>query len=225
MKLYFKPCIFFILVSCSIFPIKVLANPENASEVDKEFWLELGVSKKISSKASVALWGDALNEIVPRLKNYDNYLEGSFKYQINPAFCVEALYRQEYSNEDGGTVVVEKRPQARAGYLFSLGNWSFRNRHQYEWRFIDDCAVKYRYRTDLRIKSPITFSKLNFVPYLQEEIFITDVKFKRSRCYLGMSGQLKQIYPAIYLVWQADRNTPDWDQKIGLGFSVEFKLY
>lgn len=222
----FKRIALILWVPFLIFPFNLSANSEGEelSKMGRELWLEVGLSKDITKKLTAAFWANSLNQMNPDLNNYDNFLEGSLKYQINSRFSIEGLYRQEYSKEVVGPVVTEWRPQVRGAYSFHVGNWSFRNRHRYEWRFIDQLPMKNRYRTDLRIKAPVKFSNLNFVPYLQEEIFVADEKLKRSRCYLGLMGQLKWLSPSLYLVLQSDRNTPAWDQLMGLGFAMEFSL-
>lgn len=200
-------------------------QPDNSkTQTDNEVWMELGVVKHFNKHFSAGVLLNSLNKLGDSFHNYDNFVEGAIKYQLGQAIAIEGLYRQEYSTTIEGTQEVERRPQIRGSYSFKLGNWSFRNRHRYEWRFIDDHAMKNRYRTDFRVKPPVKFSPLELVPYFQPEMFFSNQTFNRSRCYLGFAGQIKSLFPSFYLVRQSDRKTNNWVQKYAVGFALDFIL-
>lgn len=223
MKCFRKYISVLLFLSIVSFPaISIFAN-EPSSKVAKELWLELGVSKSISTKTTLALWGNVLNKLSPQFLNYDNYLEGSIKYQLRPVISVEALYRQEWTKEALSTAH-EKRPTARIGFSFTLGEWLIRNRHQCEWRFIDNNPLKYRYRTDLRIIVPYQFSNAHLTPYMQEELFVSDAQIKRSRCYIGLMGHTHPLNPTFYILWQSDKSLPRWHNMLAVGAMLEIKL-
>ncbi|MDP4184801.1 MAG: DUF2490 domain-containing protein [Bacteroidota bacterium] len=215
---------FILILLGSTFSLARPVVDDDPKEIGKELWLEFGLSKKFTSQFSSVVLFNSLNQLNSSFKNYDNYIEGILKYKLDKSYALELLYRQEYSKEDDGTDVIEKRPQIRAGYTFDLASWNFRNRYKYELRLFENGLVKHRYRTDFQIKAPWTFSSFHFGPYMNEELSVSSGELSMSRCYLGLSGGNNQYSRSLYLVWQMNREKFGWSNMLGAGISWEICL-
>lgn len=131
-------------------------------------------------------------------------------------------YKQEYV-EIFNHWRAEYRPMLHLYYKKSWGNFSFRDRSRWEFRFINDQLIN-RYRNQLQL----TFNKFKvFTPYVSTEFsfYFNELGYSRQRNILGTIIHINSVNINLFLGHQLNEDLPGlWTTKfmLGTGFSYKF---
>jgi len=131
-------------------------------------------------------------------------------------------YKQEYV-EIFNHWRAEYRPMLHLYYKKSWGNFSFRDRSRWEFRFINDQLIN-RYRNQLQL----TFNKFKvFTPYVSTEFsfYFNELGYSRQRNIVGSFIHINSVNINLFLGHQLNEDLPGlWTTKfmLGTGFSYKF---
>lgn len=192
-----------------------------------ELWQEAYLYKELDSKLSFAFLFNNMSR--HNIGIYDWFLEGSIRYKLKPWFKLETMLRQEYYKINQ-LWVYETRPMLRLSFSKKSGIWNVRNRHRMEARFFQFGHSRFRYRSDVKLKLSVNWTKLKLNPYMQEEMFIADNRLSRIRSYIGFQGNCGWFEPGFYFLIQSnglDVNkwiSQDWYHRGIIGLVCGIKL-
>ena len=208
-----------VIIIWSAFGKPALINAESGGF--DQIWQEFYISTTLSKNISAGLLFNTLYN--SELRNYDRFIEGSFKYQLKEWLRLEALYRYE-NYVDSEIWTYEKRPSVRFVMQKNIEKWSFTYRNRFEMRYFEKYDSEFRYRTDFKVMPEINLTSWQLNPYLLEEVFVGKGEFSRVRSYLGIQGKKKWFEPGIYLLVQSDKNSRSWTNALigGIVLGVKF---
>ena len=131
-------------------------------------------------------------------------------------------YKQEYV-EFPAHWRAEYRPMLHLYYNKSFGNFSFRDRSRWEFRFFDGELVN-RYRNQLQL----TYKKFKVVnPYISTEFsfYFNKLDYTRQRTIMGSFIHVKNVNFNLFLAHQVNEDYPDiWKHKFILGTGMSYKF-
>lgn len=207
--------------SIGLLLILMSVNLVSVAQSDRhEFWATISVSKSVSDKWKVNMVANSQNRL--DYGSYVNFLQAGLTYKINSHLYASGQYRVEVDKKSSGWVT-ENRYQAIVGYKWNLGKWKMRNRYRLEFRKFTNKELKYRHRTDLNIKVPVTLFN-HFDPYINSELFVVDKEIVRTRNYFGVTVKSKKVVPSFYFLWQTDKRSWGHQNAYALGVKVDVKL-
>lgn len=208
-----------VFILCFLFSNRVSANDRFSEQ--REFWQELYLYHPLGEKFTAGILFNNLYNT--SWGNYDWFLQGILKYDLNSFFYIEGMFRQEYYKL-GDIWTHESRPMIRIAGKTKLGNWKIRNRHRIEMRMFEFGHTQFRYRTDLRVKPDWDFTAMNLNPYFTEEIFVNSNRLSRVRSYLGIQGKKGRFEPAAFLLIQSRNLVSEWRHILIGGISLEIEI-
>lgn len=222
-------CLLLFLISVLSIGTALAADEGNEGEDNEksssELWQELYIKSPIYKKLTGSILINTLYKTETGL--YDYFIEPNIKYTINSRVALEAFYRHEWYIDDGEWVV-EKRVQQRISLSWRAGNWSIRNRHRLEERFVDNSDMKFRYRLDLKVSAPSIIKKGSLRPYILEELFFDSGGMGRVRNYLGVDytpSESSNFSYQLYGLIQMNRiEKSNFDIIKAAGLAIEYRL-
>ena len=101
------------------------------------------------------------------------------------------------------------------------------DRSRFEFRFPEDQEFVTRYRNRLTVTSPVTFTPLQILPYVAEEVFVSSdgQGFNQQRLYGGVFIPLhEKVRLELFYIWKLDKSDDDWHDTNVLGSWVYFQF-
>jgi hypothetical protein len=131
-------------------------------------------------------------------------------------------YKQEYVEFSTGWRA-EYRPMLHLYYNKSWGNFSFRDRSRWEFRFYDGELIN-RYRNQVQLM----YKKFNvFSPYVSTEFsfYFNELGYSRQRTILGSFIHVKSVNFNLFFGHQLNEDFPGlWTNKFMLGTGLSYKF-
>lgn len=116
----------------------------------------------------------------------------------------------------------EYRPFADLFYKKKLGNWEFKDRNRWEFRFMDGDLVN-RYRNQIQF----SYKKYKITPYVSTEFFVGIDKsgYSRQRTMVGTNIPVKKLNFNLFLANQlSETDSGTWSGKIMMGTSAIYSF-
>lgn len=151
-----------------------------------------------------------------------NHTQLSLDFPSQHAFSFGIGYKQEYV-EFPNHWRAEYRPMLHLYYQKTLGNFVFRDRSRWEFRFFDGELIN-RYRNQIQL-SYSNFEK--FTPFVSTEFsfYFNEYNYSRQRTILGANVPLKKINLSIWTAHQINEDLPrQWSSKFILGTGVFYNF-
>jgi len=190
-----------------------------ASEVkaqDYEIWATLKVGVKLNDKWRIEAEGeDRYNLDAGNIRYFHHEL--GFLYLINDKFRVGLFYRDIYENKND---IITRVLAPHADVIYNNSGFKFRTRLEYIVKY-EDYENKFRLR--IRPGYQTSFWK-NFNPFIQDEIFLTDVdELAKNRLNIGISIKLwKFVFQPGYLLETSHKDL--WTNRNILWINTKIKL-
>ena len=146
------------------------------------------------------------------------YLDGNVGYDLGDGWAIEGGYRHAWL-EIGDDWRDEYRPSAILSYRTMLGDWSFSNRHRFEYRMFESGSQaddRLRYRNETRLIAPWEISPLKAKFFVEEEFFyeFTDAGFNFNWLTYGLRWQLHDgVIAKLGYRWQAFEFDNEWSHR------------
>lgn len=191
---------------------------------DFQLWNTDVEELKVNQDSKIALeqefrWGGDAGEFY-----YQHYDIGYF-YNLMKYFNIGGGYRHILSLQTGKWKI-ENEPYVTATLVWELAGCKFEDRNRMEYRHFDYQADAWRYRNKFTIKLPCKFTKLEFQPFVSDEIFVRfggTNQFSQNRVSAGLGINLaKNVKTEIYyLLDSAKNNKGKWIDANVLGTKVK----
>ena len=118
----------------------------------------------------------------------------------------------------------ENRPHLNFALKLISGKLNLNNRGRFEYRNREDADNFWRYRNKFTLKFPCKFTRLEFQPYLADEIFVDfdQQELNRNRLYAGFYMKLlKSLKGEIFYLWQSSKKSGEWTNYQILGTKLK----
>jgi hypothetical protein len=134
-------------------------------------------------------------------------------------------YKATFAKDDDDWLV-EDRPLLNLIVKTSLRDWGVLSRSRFEYRIPQDDSESWRYRNQVTITPPVTFTPLKIQPYVSDEIFVNfdSRDFCQQRLYGGIYIPLHQKARLdLFYLWKLDeQDDHSWHDTNILGSYVYF---
>jgi hypothetical protein len=176
---------------------------------DFQVWNTEAEEFKIAKDAKIALeqefrWGDDAREFY-----YQHYDIGYF-YNLKKYLNVGGGYRHILSLQRDKWKI-ENEPYVTATLFWGWLGSKFEDRSRMEYRHYDYQADAWRYRNKFTAKLPWKFTRLDFQPFLSDEIFVRfggTNQFSENRLSAGWGMNLgKNVKAEIYYLLDTTKNS------------------
>ena len=217
MKKYIK--ILVVLMAVLLLPVPAAFSYEDG---DFQIWHTEVQDIALHKKAKLAFeeefrYGDNASEL------YYQHYDAGISYSLNDYLNFSINYRQVYDLVKG-KFKPEYRPHMNGTIRWGVSALKFEDRNRFEYRIFDDRGAFVYYRNKFTAKFPQKFGKLEFEPYISDEIFadLAGCALKRNRLYFGMAVNLtKNIKPEIYYLRQDSKSRSKWTAANILGLKLK----
>ncbi|MFA4889378.1 MAG: DUF2490 domain-containing protein [Candidatus Omnitrophota bacterium] len=189
---------------------------------DFQVWHTENQEKKINDKLKVTTeeefrFGDDASDF------YYQHYDLGFVFAANKNFDFGVNYRQVLAKENGH-FREENRPHINATLKWDSWGISFDDRNRLEYRHFYWKEDSWRYRNKFTMKFPWKFTKLEFQPYLADEVFfgLNGEGLDRNRFYSGLGFSFTQdIKAEIYYLLQSSKSSGIWTDANVLGTKLK----
>lgn len=155
----------------------------------------------------------------------DHQTDVAFTYTgLADWFSVGIGYKHVFERDEDHWLQ-ERRPLLNLtakGDLFGLG---IASRSRFEYRDQEDEEEVWRYRNQVTITPPVTFTTLKIQPYVADEIFVNfdEEGFNQQRLYGGIYIPLhKRVRLELFYFWKLDREPEVWHDTNVVGSYLHF---
>lgn len=190
-----------------------------ALSADFETWTFVGGQTKIKN---MSLFFHSANFFRDGSDYFLNHTQITLDFPSQKSISFGVGYKQEYV-EFPTRWRAEYRPMLHMYYNKSWGNFSFRDRSRWEFRFYDGELInRYRNQVQLMFKK----SEL-FTPYLSTEFsfYFNKLDYTRQRSILGSFIHVKSVNFNLFMAHQINEDYPDiWKNKVILGTGMSYKF-
>jgi hypothetical protein len=163
-------------------------------------------------------WGDNAGEFY-----YQHYDAGLF-YSLNKYWNVGGGYRHVL-NKSKGKFLVENEPYLTATFASQFAGFKYDDRSRLEYNHFDYKDDTWRYRNKLTIKAPWKFTKLEFQPFVSDEILILiddGQRMNENRAYAGLAMSItKSLKGEIYYMLRSTKSGVKWTDTNVLGTKLK----
>ncbi|MDO8488513.1 MAG: DUF2490 domain-containing protein [Candidatus Omnitrophota bacterium] len=166
-------------------------------------------------------WGDNASEFY-----YQHYDLGLF-YSLNKYWSVGGGYRHVL-NKSKGKFLVENEPYIAATFADQFAGFKYDDRSRLEYNHFDYKDDTWRYRNKLTVKAPWKFTKLEFQPFVAEELFILfddGQRLNESRSTAGLAMSIiKNLKGEIYYMFKTTKSGLKWIDTNVLGAKLKLSF-
>lgn len=163
-------------------------------------------------------WGDNASEFY-----YQHYDTGLF-YNLNKYWSAGGGYRHVL-NKTRGKFLVENEPYVVATFASQFAGFKYDDRSRLEYNHFDYKDDTWRYRNKLTLKAPWKFTKLEFQPFVSDEIFILfddGQRMNENRAYAGLAMSItKNLKGEIYYMLRSSKSGVKWTATNVLGTKLK----
>jgi hypothetical protein len=193
-------------------------------EGDWQYWSAVSVEGQLTPKARVEIeeefrFGDDIGDY------YRAHTQILFGYKVLDWLEIAPGFREIFE-EKSDVFKPEHRPQIDITGKWSLaGGWELSDRNRVEYRDKSGKPNSVRYRNQIKLKFPISWTQWKIRPYAAEEIFIESEGegFNRNRVTAGLEAKiLEHLKADLYFLWQATDSNDDWINNYILGSKLKF---
>lgn len=207
---YKKPltaALLFVLLSLPKF-----GSAELNGEGDWQYWSYAGIEGQLNSKTRVEIeeefrWGDDISNFY---RSSTQFLLG---YKVLDWLEIAPGYREIYE-EKSDVFKPEHRPQIDITGKWALrGGWELSDRNRVEFRNKTGKPDSVRYRNQIKLKFPFSWTQFKIRPFVAEEIFVESEGegFNRNRLSAGLEAKLlEHLKGELYFLWQTTDTNDDW---------------
>jgi hypothetical protein len=166
-------------------------------------------------------WGDNASEFY-----YQHYDVGLF-YDLNKYWSVGGGYRHVL-NKSKGKFLVENEPYVVATFASQFSGFKYDDRSRLEYNHFDYKDDTWRYRNKLTIKTPWKFTKLEFQPFVSDEIFILfddGQRLSENRATAGLVMNItKNLKGEVYYMFRSVKSGVKWVDTNVLGTKLKLSF-
>ncbi len=152
-------------------------------------------------------WGDNVKEFY-----YQHYDIGIF-YNLNKYWNAGGGYRH-ILNKTRGKFLVENQPYVAVTFSNQFAGFKYDDRSRFEYNHFDYKDDTWKYRNKLTIKAPWKFTKLEFQPFVADEIFILfddGQRLSENRSTAGLAVSItKNLKGEIYYMFRTVKTGVKW---------------
>jgi len=179
---------------------------------------ELNINKvsKITFEQELR-WGDNASEL------YYQHYDAGFVYSANEHLDLGINYRQVYE-KNNDKFKEENRPHINAILKYTVAGFKLDDRNRLEYRHFDWQEDFWEYRNKFTLKFPWRFTKLQFQPYLADEVFLhlNAIDLTRNRLYGGFGFTIfRNLKGEIYYLLQTSKSSGSWKDANVLGTKIK----
>jgi len=136
-------------------------------------------------------------------------------------------HKATFENQDEDWLV-ENRPLLNITARTKLRDWGIASRSRFEYRIPEEDPESWRYRNQVTITPPLTFTPLKIQPYASDEVFLelADGDFNQQRLYAGFFVPLhKKVRLELFYLWKLDeQDDRSWHDTNVLGSYLHFQF-
>lgn len=189
---------------------------------DFQIWHTEDQDITINKRSKVALeeefrFGDDASEFF-----YHHY-DAGLGYEVNENLALSVNYRQIWELK-GKVFQPEYRPHVNAVLKWDLWGFPCEDRNRFEYRIFDYQEDSVRYRNKFTVKWPWKFTKMEFRPYVSDELFadLSGAIVRKNRFYTGLGfSLLKNLKGEIFYLLQSDKKSGKWTVANILGTKIK----
>ncbi|MDD5108558.1 MAG: DUF2490 domain-containing protein [Candidatus Omnitrophica bacterium] len=163
-------------------------------------------------------WGENASDFY-----YQHYDLGLF-YNLNKYWSIGGGYRHVL-NKSKGKFLVENEPYVAATFTNQFAGFKYDDRSRLEYNHFDYKDDTWRYRNKLTVKAPWKFTKLEFQPFVAEELFILfddGQRLNESRSTAGLTMSItKNLKGEIYYMFRTTKSGLKWTDTNVLGTKLK----
>ena len=191
--------------------VQTKIQAQTNGEGDWQYWNNTSIEGTLSPKARVELeqdfrFGDDFSNF------YREHTQILFGYKIFDWLEVAPAYHQAFDEKDG-EFHPEQRPQIDLTGKWTIHGWEVieRNRLEYRDKFEKENTI--RYRNQLKLKFPISWTQWKIRPYIAEEPFFESegAGFNSNRASVGLEVKLAEhVKTDLYFLWRTTDSGEEW---------------
>lgn len=190
---------------------------------DWQLWAQETITGKLSDAWSVE--GKQEFRFCYNMKEFtSNRTAIGIQYALADWVFLGLNYKQIFDQKEGAWQE-ENRPQFDIKFKWNIILAEFENRNRLEYRVVDDTQESWRYRNRLTIAPDAKWTRMQFQPYVADEIFVDfeEDELSRNRLYIGFKAQwMKHIKSSLYYLWQSSKKGGDWIDFNVIGVDMKF---
>ncbi len=190
---------------------------------DWQYWSAETIEGQLTPKLRAELeqefrFGDDFSDF------YRTHTQILFGYKVLDWLEVAPGYRQVFE-EKRGVFKPEQRPQIDFTGKWVLQGWEVSDRNRVEYRDKSGAENTVRYRNQIKLKLPFSWTQWKIRPWVAEEIFVESQGggLNRNRLSAGFEAKLfEHVKGEIYFLWQATDTNDEWVDNYILGSKLKF---
>jgi hypothetical protein len=207
------------ILSAVVFVLLYAAGPALA-EGDHEYWAKAAFVVPVSANWRFSFeerltFGDEARRLDDHQMDYCLTYWGFADW-----LGVGLGYKQTFEKDDDDWRV-EDRPLTNIILKTRIRDWAVVSRSRFEYRIPEEDPESWRYRNQVTILSPATFTPLKILPYISDEIFIDldEADFSQQRLYGGCFIPLhEKIRLELFYLWKlSEQDDGSWHDTNVLG--------
>lgn len=220
---YKKPLVTALLFV--LFSLPKFGYSELNGEGDWQYWNTETVEGELTPKARVEIeqefrFGDDFNDF------YYEHSQFLIGYKLTHWLEIAPGYRQTFQ-QASNTFKPEQQPFIHLTGKWTIQGWELSDRNRVEYRDKSGKPNSVRYRNQIKLKFPISWTQWKIRPYTSEEIFIESEGegLNRNRLRAGLEAKLwEHLQGDVYFLWQTTDTNDDWIDNYILGSKLKFSF-